>query len=196
MTDLDIMSCIRGSFTDITPKEATNMMIERMMKNLGSWSLTFKCYMIFHRCLQDSNISPRLSANLRAKAHLLHSFSKKHSDQNFDAQLFEDVGKAYVHYFKAMCEFKSQSEIINLKMSDVSNKARQISVSEILKNYEFIDALISRGFSMFQNQTFMLRYRLMTMVAHLLLIDLIQAYKVYYILVTEILERFGSLSLD
>jgi len=36
----------------------------------------------------------------------------------------------------------------------------------------------------------------MTMVAHLLLIDLIQAYKVYYILVTEILERFGSLSLD
>ena len=34
------------------------------------------------------------------------------------------------------------------------------------------------------------------MIAHLLLVDLIQAYKVYYILVTEILERFGSLSLD
>ncbi len=49
-------------------------MLERLLKNLGSWALTYKTYIVLHRCLQDVNVSAKLAVDLRAKSHLLHSF--------------------------------------------------------------------------------------------------------------------------
>ena len=53
------------------------------------------------------------------------------------------MGKQYASYMKFLIEFKSSSDLINQKMSEVGSKARSLSVAEILKNYEYLDSMIT-----------------------------------------------------
>ena len=63
-------------------------------------------------------------------------------------------------------------------------------------NYESLDALITEIFNIFEHQNFCKRTRLFSDVVFLIFQDLLQIYKVFYVLVTEILERFTELSVD
>jgi hypothetical protein len=56
--------------------------------------------------------------------------------------------------------------------------------------------LIQQIFQIFEHQNFCKRTRLFSNVIYMLFQDLIQIYKVFYILVAEILERFVELNLD
>lgn len=81
-------------------------------------------------------------------------------------------------------------------MGEVSQKMRNLSIQEILANYENFDPLIQQIFRIFEHQNFCKRTRLFSNVIYLLFQDLIQIYKVFYILVAEILERFSDLNID
>lgn len=63
-------------------------------------------------------------------------------------------------------------------------------------NYENFDALITEIFTIFEHQNFCKRTRLFSNIVYLLFQDLLQIYKVFYMLITEILERFSELSID
>jgi hypothetical protein len=81
-------------------------------------------------------------------------------------------------------------------MSEVSEKIKKCSVNDLLMNYENFDALITEIWAVFEHQNFCKRTRLFSNVVFLLFQDLIQIYKVFYVLITEILERFADLPLD
>lgn len=81
-------------------------------------------------------------------------------------------------------------------MSEVSEKLKKCTINDILMNYEGFDALITQIFAIFEHQNFCKRTRLLSNVIYLIFQDLIQIYKVFYVLVTEILERFSDLTYD
>lgn len=56
--------------------------------------------------------------------------------------------------------------------------------------------MLTEIFAVFEHQSFCKRTRLFSNVIYLLFLDLLQIYKVFYILVTEILERFNSMTAD
>ena len=95
---------------------------------------------------------------------------------------------------KFMFNFKAKTPLLTAKMAEVSQKIKIFSVIDILTTYESFDAMLTSLFAVFEHQNFCKRTRLFSNVIYLLFADLIQIYKVFYILVTEILERFTSMT--
>eukprot|EP00347_Sterkiella_histriomuscorum_P001591 403371440 len=191
-----IIECLRGSIPSITPREAMTKIIERFLKNIGSWACTTKIFIILHRCLQDPGLSQKMAQELKSKEHLLHSYQKKASDQSYEAKMYAEVSQLYNAYIKFYYNTKLQSSVLNCRMTEVSPKLKSYNIQDLLKNYENFDALISEIFAIFEHQNFAKRTRLLSNVIYLLFQDLIQIYKVFYVLVTEILERFTDLQID
>jgi hypothetical protein len=97
---------------------------------------------------------------------------------------------------KFLFAFKAKSSLLSAKMAEVSQKLKNASIQEILSTYESFDAMLTSIFAVFEHQSFCKRTRLFSNVIYLLFLDLLQIYKVFYILVTEILERFNSMQAD
>ena len=49
----------------------------------------------------------------------------------------------YANYIKFLVTFKTKSEILNLRMSEVSGKIKSIHTIDLLFNYENFDGMIT-----------------------------------------------------
>ncbi len=66
---------MRGSHSsEVSPKQTVALLFERLLKNLSSWALTTKVYLILHRGLQDSALSGGLASELKSKEHGMHPY--------------------------------------------------------------------------------------------------------------------------
>lgn len=110
--------------------------------------------------------------------------------------MYAEVTQLYNSYIKFLYNFKLKSQLLSLRMTEVSQKLKVLSIQEILATYEGFDALLTEIFNLFEHQSFCKRTRLFSNIIYLLFQDLIQIYKVFYILVAEILERFSELNSD
>jgi hypothetical protein len=193
-----IIEVLRGSvLTDVTPAMAMGHIFQRYLKNISSWACTTKVFIILHRCLQDTGgLAQNMAKELKSKEHLLHGYQKKASDDTYETQMYQEITTLYNSYLKFLYTFKLKSTILSVRLSEVSAKLKNAPTSEILANYESFDALITQIFSIFEHQTFCKRTRLFSNVIYLLFTDLLQIYKVFYVIVTEILERFSEMSVD
>ena len=72
--NLDIIEWLRGTNHEVRPSECLNGLLSRFLKNISSWALTTKIFIIFHRCLQDPQLYSKVAQELKNKEHLLHSF--------------------------------------------------------------------------------------------------------------------------
>ena len=81
-------------------------------------------------------------------------------------------------------------------MQKISEDVRALRTKQILEHYEFFEALVTQIFNLFQHTNFARQTRLFSNVVFMLFKDLIKIYKVYYVHITEILERFPTLSAD
>lgn len=106
------------------PVEAFNKMIERFLKNIGSWALTTKTFIILHRCLQDTDLSTKMAQELKKKEHLLHAYQKKITDTSYEAKMYADLSQAYSSYIKFYYNFKLKSQLLNVRMGEVSQRLR------------------------------------------------------------------------
>lgn len=172
------------------------MLFERFLKNLSSWALTTKVYVIFHRCLQDQALATPMATELKSKEHLLHPFQKKASDTSYETKMYAELSVLYSNYIKFLLNYKVQSKLLSMRMSDVSPSVKKLSISDLLMNYEHFDGLVTQIFNLFEHQNFCKKTRLYSNVIFLLVQDLIQIYKVFYVIVTEVLERFPQLNVD
>lgn len=57
--------------------------------------------------------------------------------------MYADLSEMYANYIKFLVTFKSKSEIMNLKMSEISAKIKSIHTIDLLFNYENFDGLIT-----------------------------------------------------
>ena len=81
-------------------------------------------------------------------------------------------------------------------MQKISEDVRALRTKQILEHYEFFEALVTQIFNLFQHTNFARQTRLFSNVVFMLFKDLIKIYKVYYVHITEILERVPTLSAD
>ena len=56
--------------------------------------------------------------------------------------MYADLSQMYANYIKFLVSFKTKSELLNLKISDVSAKVKSIHTIDLLFNYENFDGLI------------------------------------------------------
>ena len=105
-----------------------------------------------HRCLQDSgNLSNNMARELKSKEHLLHPFQKKASDDSYENKMNAEISGLYVTYIKFLFNYKLKSNLLSIRISDVSQKVKSLSVQDILFNYESFDALVTQIFTIFEH---------------------------------------------
>jgi hypothetical protein len=110
--------------------------------------------------------------------------------------MYQDLSVLYINYIKFLFNFKIKNKLLNIRMSEVSAKVKAQTIGEIFSTYEAFDALITQIFNLFEHQTFCKRTRLYSNVIFMIFSDLIQIYKCFYVVVTELLERFVELTID
>jgi hypothetical protein len=57
--------------------------------------------------------------------------------------MYAEISQLYNTYIKFLYNFKLKSTLLNIRMSEVPNKLKQTSMSEILQIYECFDALLT-----------------------------------------------------
>jgi len=130
--------------TDVTPAMAMGLIIQRFLKNISSWACTTKIFVILHRCLQDTGgLAQNMAKELKSKEHLMHGYQKKASDETYEAQMYQDITNLYNSYLKFLYTFKLKSNILSVRISEVSSKLKNSPTTEILANYESFDALLT-----------------------------------------------------
>lgn len=95
-----------------------------------------------------------------------------------------------------MVTFKQKNKILIWRMTEVTAKVKSFTHEELFFIYESFDVLLTSIFNIFENQNFCKRTRLFTYLIFMLFKDLIQIYKDFYVVVTEILERFVEFSYE
>ena len=110
--------------------------------------------------------------------------------------MYADLSEKYATYLKFLISFKVKYEFLNLRMTDVNAKAKAAGVVDLLAVYEQFDALISQIFNFLEFQHFCQKTRLWSHVVLHLLLDLLKIYQVFYVLISEVLERFPNLGID
>lgn len=81
-------------------------------------------------------------------------------------------------------------------MSKLPDEIIQTSSSQLLKNCDFFHKISENIISQAKNYQLCLRQRLLSNYIFMLMKDLTKVYKVYHLIVQEILERFPTLKKD
>lgn len=110
--------------------------------------------------------------------------------------MYTDISKMYTSYVKFYCNIANKTDILAKGMQKISDDVRALRTSQILKHGEYFDELVALIFKQFQNADFCRQTRLFSNLIFMLFKDLIKVYKVYYVHITEILERFAQLNFE
>jgi len=173
---------------------ALKFMLERHISNLDNWSINMKGLIIFHRALQNIKVNRKVFKDLKAKEHLLHPYQKPNPDNNYNTKMYLEISKQYATYVKFYLNVSVKTDILCKGLKTISSDVAQLKTSEILKNYEYFEAMVVQIFDIFQHSNFCKSTRLFSNVIFMCFKDLIKIYKVYYVHVTELLDRFPSLN--
>lgn len=129
---IDLIECYKGLHYELSPPYVLDIMLGRFRKNISSWSLTTKVYVIFHRCMQDPQLAKKMAIELVKKDNLLYSFQKKASDVTYETSMYSELCLLYSNYIKYMAHYKAKHDLLSMRMTDVLQKAKMLSVQDIL----------------------------------------------------------------
>lgn len=107
--------------------------------------------------------------------------------------MYNELGNYYQSYLRAVVAYKVNADLLTMRINDVSEIVRNVEMDDILFTYECFDKMISILWRIFEHQEFCSKTRLYQKVTYLMMKDMFQIYKVFYIMIVEILERFGEL---
>ena len=195
------------------PIDAFKMLMERFVKNLGSWALTTKVYIILHRALKEPDLAEPMAKELKSKEHILYTFQKKVNDESFgklwcalslpsaigafvlDAMMHVMLSKYYVDYLKCLTGFMVKTKVLCVKLTNAPEIVKKASDKDIFMMYENFDKLVNFIFLVFEQKNFLQKQRLYQNMTVLYFNDLIRIYNTFYLIMTELLDRFAKLSL-
>jgi hypothetical protein len=188
---------LNGEHKDqVSPLGALKFIFERHISNLDNWAINTKVLIVFHRSLQNIKVNRKIYKDLKSKEHLLHPYQNKKAESDYNLKMYTDISKQYSEYIKFYLNIACKTDILAKGMQKISDDVRELRTGQILTHYEYFEAIVTQIFNQFQNTNFARQTRLFSNVIFMLFKDLIKVYKVYYVHVTEILERFPALSAD
>jgi len=77
---LDLLACLKGAHPDIPASQCLLKITQRFINDQTNWSVNIKCLIIFHRCLQDKDISQTIAKELKPKSSFLSAYHPKKED--------------------------------------------------------------------------------------------------------------------
>lgn len=191
----DLLECMNGEHKDqVSPLGALKFIFERHISNLDNWAINVKILIIMHRGLQNIKVNRKIVKELKQKEHLLHPYQNKKKAEEYNVRMYQEISKQYASYIKYYINTNMKTDILAKTLQTVSQDVHALSTTDILKHYEFFESLVTQIFDMFQHTNFCKTTRLFSNVIFMLFKDLIKIYKIYYIHITEILERFPTLN--
>lgn len=114
----DLLSCLRGDYSDVTPEFTITKLLDRLVKNLNYWALNTKMYIIFHRGLRDYTTTEIVAQELEKKKHQLYSFQKKGGKSgNMEEKMHSLITNNYSSYIKNLVAFVRKCRILFVKPS-------------------------------------------------------------------------------
>jgi len=100
-------------------------------------------FIILHRALQNIRINKKIVKDLKLKEHLLHSYQKKGATNKYSGKMYTEISKMYATYLKYYINVCNKTDIMAKPISNLSDDVRSLRNSEILKNYELFEALVT-----------------------------------------------------
>ena len=173
---------------------ALKFMLERHISNLDNWAINLKGLIIFHRALQNIKVNRKIFKDLKSKEHLLHPYQRKNPENKYNIKMYIELSKQYSNYVKFYLNVSVKTDILCKGLKTISSDVRALKTSEILKHYEYFEAMVVQIFEIFQHSNFCKTTRLFSNVIFMCFKDLIKIYKIYYVHITELLERFPTLN--
>jgi|JI9StandDraft_2_1071091.scaffolds.fasta_scaffold145119_2 hypothetical protein len=107
--------------------------------------------------------------------------------------MYNELCNYYQSYIRSIVTYKVNADLLTMRMNDVQEIVRNVEMDDILFTYECFDKMIAILWRVFQHQEFCNKTRLYQKVTYLMMKDMFQIYKVFYVLIVEILDRFGEL---
>lgn len=146
-----LLECLNGEHKDqVSPLAALKFMFERHISNLDNWAINTKVLIIFHRGLQNIKVNRKIYKDLKSKEHLLHPYACRSKDtQKYDIKMYTEISKQYSNYVKFYVNIANKTDILSKPMAKISDDVRQLRSSEILKHYEYFEALVTQIFQLF-----------------------------------------------
>jgi len=110
--------------------------------------------------------------------------------------MYIDITKRYAEYIKQFITVSNETDILCHALSKVADLIRPKSITEILHNLKLFNTMLQQIVKMIGPCSFCQRTRLFSNYIFQLIKDLIKIYKVYYIHIAEIFERFYTLEYE
>ena len=97
-------------------------------------------------------------------------------------------------YLKGLIKFITKTSLMSRKVQEAPRYIKKLRTSDIIMVYEQFDKFVNQILAIFENKEFCLRTRLFQNFVYMLFLDLIKIYNIFYIMVTEILDRFKNMT--
>lgn len=98
--------------------------------------------------MQNIKVNRKIFKDLKAKEHLLHPYTSRAKETTkYDTKMHTEISKAYSNYVKFYINIANKTDILSKPMTKISDDVRQLKTSDILKHYEYFEALVSQIFA-------------------------------------------------
>lgn len=77
------MACLKGAHSEVSASQTLMRILQRFIENTENWSVNMKVMIILHRCLQDTDLSQAVAAELNEKSEILTHYKKKPTDNTY-----------------------------------------------------------------------------------------------------------------
>lgn len=189
-----LMACLKGAHAEVSASQALMKILQRFIENTEFWAVNIKIYIILHRCLQDYDLSKSISRELKEKVEIFTHFKKKPTDNTYDSKMNVLLTQLYCDYMKMLISFNTKSEVLTVRISEVTRKVKKMKTKDLFFHYESFDAMIGQILSMFENNDYCRKHRIHQNFVYMNFLDLVKIYNVFYILTMETLDRYKRMS--
>lgn len=130
----------------VSPLAALKFIFERHISNLDNWAINTKILIIFHRGLQNIKVNRKIYKDLKAKEHLLTPYQSRSKEPNYQIKMYTEISKLYSTYVKLYANIANKTDILSKPMAKISEDVKSLRTHEILKNYEYFEAIVTQIF--------------------------------------------------
>ena len=133
--------------------------IQRYINDVQNWAVNIKTLVIFHRCLQDKDLSQPIAKELKPKAHILQPFTRKTDSEGDyskpanprDARIISILSRQYIEYLTGLINFITKTSLLSKKVMEAPRYVQKLRTNDIFLVYEQFDKFITFIMNMFEN---------------------------------------------
>lgn len=144
---IDLLQSLNGDHKDqVSSLGALKLILERHISNLDNWAITTKVLIVIHRGLQNIRVNKKILKDLKKNEHLLYPYEKKNPDQKYNIKMYMEISKKYAIYIKYYMNTCIKTDILVKPRKKLVEVVRELTTSQILKNYEYFEGLSTQIF--------------------------------------------------